>query len=162
MPRSATSVEEELLKRIKDADPNFLERLIVRNPPTPMGYGGSQEDAGEAIGKLAMPASMASSRRIDSVSMRSTCKPSAGRPSGGRRSRRSSAPSPVDTHSEATDHHLNLLANARAYVGGIAQRIVLIDGRQLALLMVDFGVGVVAIGSPYVLKWVDRDFFGES
>ena len=53
-------------------------------------------------------------------------------------------------------------ADARAYVKGIEQRIVLIDGRELAGYMFDFGVGVVPVGQPYLLKRVDLDFFDEA
>ena len=38
-------------------------------------------------------------------------------------------------------------AEARNYVEGIEQRIILIDGRELARLMFEFGVGVTPIGS---------------
>ena len=37
---------------------------------------------------------------------------------------------------------------ARKYVKGIEQRIILIDGAELARLMFEFGVGVTPVGSP--------------
>jgi restriction system protein len=52
--------------------------------------------------------------------------------------------------------------DAQAYVKGIEQRIVLVDGRTLAGYMFDFLVGTVPVGQPYVLKRVDLDFFEEA
>ena len=53
-------------------------------------------------------------------------------------------------------------AEARKYVEGIEQRIILIDGAELARLMFEFGVGVTPVGTPYILKRVDIDFFDEA
>ena len=53
-------------------------------------------------------------------------------------------------------------AEARRYVEGIEQRIILVDGVELARLMFEFGVGVAAVGSPFVLKRVDLDFFEDA
>jgi restriction system protein len=46
------------------------------------------------------------------------------------------------------------------YVGQIERRIVLIDGEQLAELMIDHGIGVTTV-QTYSLKTVDMDFFVE-
>jgi restriction system protein len=50
-------------------------------------------------------------------------------------------------------------AEAHDYVKGIEQQVILIDGSHLARLMFEFGVGVTPVGSPYILKKVDLDFF---
>ncbi|MDP2349903.1 MAG: winged helix-turn-helix domain-containing protein, partial [Chloroflexota bacterium] len=44
------SVEQELITRVKAASPVFFERLVV-DLLVAMGYGGSQTDAGKAIGQ---------------------------------------------------------------------------------------------------------------
>lgn len=49
---------------------------------------------------------------------------------------------------------------ARDFVRRIAKRIVLVDGCELAQLMVQYGVGVRA-QTTYVLKRVDEDYFTE-
>jgi restriction system protein len=49
---------------------------------------------------------------------------------------------------------------ARDYVRKIEKKIVLIDGGQLAALMVDFGIGVNTV-SAYEIKRVDTDYFAE-
>lgn len=47
---------------------------------------------------------------------------------------------------------------ARGYVQKIEKKIVLIDGRQLAQLMVEHDVGVT-VTKVYTLKKLDQDFF---
>jgi restriction system protein len=47
---------------------------------------------------------------------------------------------------------------AIACVQNLDQRIVLIDGQQLAALMIEHNVGV-AIAKTYELKKIDQDFF---
>ena len=47
---------------------------------------------------------------------------------------------------------------ARRYVRNIEKRIVLIDGEQLADLMIDYDVGV-AVSQTYKLKKLDYDYF---
>ena len=49
---------------------------------------------------------------------------------------------------------------ARDYVGRIEKRIVLIDGAQLAQLMIDDGIGVTEVAA-YSIKRVDGDYFGD-
>ncbi|MNT77442.1 Mrr restriction system protein [compost metagenome] len=49
---------------------------------------------------------------------------------------------------------------ARDYVRFIEKKIVLIDGKTLAKLMVDHNVGVSTV-TAYEIKRVDSDYFGE-
>jgi hypothetical protein len=48
--------------------------------------------------------------------------------------------------------------DARSYAAGIQTRIVLIDGAELAELMIDHGVGV-SVARSYELKRLDEDYF---
>ncbi len=48
---------------------------------------------------------------------------------------------------------------ARDYVRIIEKRIVLVDGEQLAQVMIDHDVGVTEVTS-YTIKKIDSDFFG--
>jgi restriction system protein len=52
-------------------------------------------------------------------------------------------------------------AEARKYVQGIQQQVILVNGAELARLMLEFGVGATPVGSAYVLKRVDLDIFGD-
>ena len=49
---------------------------------------------------------------------------------------------------------------AHDYITRIERKIVLIDGRRLAQLMIDHDIGV-ATARSYVLKKVDLDYFDE-
>lgn len=51
-------------------------------------------------------------------------------------------------------------SDAREYVSRIEKKIVLVDGRELAALMVDFGIGVAPVAT-YEVKRVDTDYFSE-
>jgi restriction system protein len=50
--------------------------------------------------------------------------------------------------------------DAKDYVNKIEKRIVLIDGEQLAELMIDHGIGVTDVAT-YTLKRIDSDYFEE-
>ncbi len=156
------SIEQELLQRVKAeaAKPEFLERLIVQLLIA-MGYGGPQEDAGQHWGKtgdggidgviredrLGLDTIYLQAKNQDATVGRPTVQAFAGALVG-QHARRGV----LITSSTFS-------ADAQEYVRGIEQRIVLIDGRALARYMFDFGVGVVPVGQPYVLKQVDLDFF---
>jgi len=156
------SVEQELLDRVKDADPSFFEQLVVQLLVA-MGYGGSQEDAGMAVGKsgdggidgvikedrLGLDTIYLQAKKWDGTVGRPVVHAFAGALAG-KHARRGVL---ITTSTFSTD--------ARAYVSSIEQRIVLIDGRELAKLMFEFGVGVAPSGPPYVMKRVDPDFFPE-
>ena len=50
--------------------------------------------------------------------------------------------------------------DATEYVNNIEPKVILIDGRNLANLMIDFNLGTTTAAS-YELKRVDTDYFGE-
>jgi restriction system protein len=51
--------------------------------------------------------------------------------------------------------------NARDYAAGLHQKIILIDGRRLAELMIEHGIGV-AEEHAYSVKKIDSDYFDEA
>ena len=51
-------------------------------------------------------------------------------------------------------------SEAQAYADGVTPRIILVDGHQLARLMVDYGVGVSTV-ETYELKRVNLDYFAD-
>ena len=51
-------------------------------------------------------------------------------------------------------------SEAEQYVAAIDPKVVLIDGQQLASLMIDFNVGV-APAAAYEIKRIDSDYFAE-
>ncbi len=51
-------------------------------------------------------------------------------------------------------------AEAKGFLGKVQHRIVLINGQELARLMIRYGVGVRA-RTTYVIKGVDEDYFAD-
>lgn len=49
---------------------------------------------------------------------------------------------------------------AREFVSRIGKRVVLIDGNELAQLLIDYNIGVNS-KQTYVIKRIDEDYFSE-
>lgn len=154
-------VETELLESVGKASPHFFEKLVVELL-VKMGYGGSLEDAGRALGRshdggidgiikedhLGLDAIYVQAKRWQNNVGRPDVQAFAGSLEG-ERARKGVF---ITTSSFSNE--------ARDYVKRIEKKIVLIDGRQLASLMVDFGIGVNTV-TTYEIKRVDTDYFAE-
>jgi restriction system protein len=155
------SLASELLTRVKAGSPGFFERLVVELL-VKMGYGGSRREAGRAIGR-------AGDEGIDGVISEDRLglevvyiqakkwEGTVGRPEihkfvGALHGKRARKGVFITTSSFTSE--------AIAYVEHIDPKIVLIDGRLLAELMMDFDVGVTPVAT-YQLKRVDSDYFSE-
>lgn len=150
---------QELLERVRSSSPEFFERLVI-DLLVSMGYGGSRADAGRAVGRagdegidgiikedrLGLDAVYVQAKRWAKTVGRPELQMFAGSLDGQRASK--GVFLTTSTFS----------ADARAYVAGIGKRIVLIDGTELAELMIDTGVGVASV-STYTIKRVDEDYF---
>jgi len=159
--RIREELEEELLAKIKESSPAFFERLVVE-VLVAMGYGGSRKDAGQTLGqsgdggidgvikedRLGLDAIYIQAKRWDSVVGRPEIQKFAGALQG-QRARKGVFITTSGFSKEASD-----------YVSMIENRIVLIGGKQLTGLMIDFGVGVSKIAS-YDVKRIDSDYFEE-
>jgi hypothetical protein len=117
-------------------------------------------------GGLETRAWTASSAKMPSASIASMSRQSAtGRssPSGGPRSRRLWEPfkalKPAVASSFITTSRFT--ADATSYVERVPARVVLIDGRMLADLMVKHNIGVQD-QETYVIKRIDEDFFEDT
>jgi restriction system protein len=155
------TLAQELLERAKKSSPRFFERLVV-DLLVAMGYGGSRADAGQAVGRsgdggidgiikedrLGFDAVLVQAKRWDAAVGRPVVQAFAGSLEG-QRARKGVL---ITTSTFTKD--------ARDYVGRIEKRIVLIDGEQLAQLMIDFGVAVTDVAN-YRVKRVDADYFGD-
>ena len=149
----------ELLEKIKTASPELFERLVVDLLLT-MGYGGSRQDAGEVLGKsgdggldgvikedrLGLDAIYIQAKRWDSVVGRPVVQAFAGSLEGVR------ARKGVLITTSAFS------ADARAYVRQIEKKIVLIDGNELAELMIEHDLAV-STDATYTIKKLDNDYF---
>lgn len=157
--RLRSALAEELLDRVKSAPPHFFERLVV-DVLVAMGYGGSQEEAGRAVGgsgdegidgvifedRLGLDVLYVQAKRWDHPVGRPEVQQFAGALQG-RRARKGVL---ITTSTFTSD--------ARDYASSIDSRIVLVDGRQLVELMIEHGVGVSPVRS-YEVKRVDTDYF---
>lgn len=155
------NLAQDLLERVKQNSPRFFERLVV-DLLVAMGYGGSRKDAGQAIGmsgdegidgiikedRLGLDVVYIQAKRWDGTVGRPIIQAFAGSLEG-QRARKGVL---ITTSQFSRDAH--------DYVRVIEKRIVLIDGEQLAQLMIDFGIGVTEVGT-YTVKKLDSDFFGD-
>ncbi|MBO9308594.1 MAG: restriction endonuclease [Chloroflexi bacterium] len=153
------ALARDLLERIKHCSPRFFENLVI-DLLVKMGYGGSVEDAGKAIGRsgdggidgvikgdiLGLDEVYVQAKRWEGAVGTPVVRDFVGALEG-RRARRGV----LITTSSFTD-------DARRYVERIEKKIVLIDGEQLAQYMIDFNVGV-AEERRYVIKRLDENYF---
>ena len=157
--RLRTGWEADLLQRVRSASPEFFERLVV-NLLVSMGYGGSERDAGQAVGKsgdggidgiikedrLGLDAIYIQAKRWEGCVGRPEIQKFAGALQGHRA--RKGVFITTSTFSK----------EAKEYVEKIDSKIILLDGAALAALMVDYSVGVSPVRSYALLK-VDPDYF---
>ena len=154
-----TALAKDLRERIASMTPSAFEQLVV-DVLTAIGYGGSQEDAGLVVGrggdegidglikedKLGLETIYIQAKRWEGVVGRPEIQRFAGALQGQR------ARKGVFITSS------NFTSEARAYAGAIQTTIVLVDGAQLAELMIDHDVGVTA-AKRLDIKRVDSDYF---
>jgi len=160
--RLRSEIAVELLQTLKGSDPSLFENIVVELL-VKMGYGGSRRDAGKAIGRsgdegidgvikedhLGLDSIYIQAKRWDNTVGRPEIQKFAGALQG-QRARKGI----FITTSEFT-------REAQDYVSRIDTKIVLIDGKALAHLMIDFGVGVTSVAT-YEVKKIDSDYFGET
>lgn len=156
---SREALVSELLERARQVSPRFFERVVL-DLLVAMGYGGSVQDAARVVGQ-------AGDEGIDGVIKEDKLgldvvyvqakrwQQNVGRPEvqafvgalAGKKARKGVFITTSDFTKEA-----------REFVQNIDAKIVLIDGRQLAELMIDHDIGVTTI-QTYKLKRVDSDYF---
>lgn len=153
--------EGELLERIKSAPPAFFESLVV-DLLVKMGYGGSREDAGKTVGgsgdggidgiinedRLGLDVICIQAKRWEGSVGRPVVQAFAGSLEGFRAKK-----GVLITTSTFTN-------DAQDYIRKIEKRIILIDGDQLAKLMVEHQLGVTPVAN-FVLHKIDIDYFEE-
>jgi restriction system protein len=151
----------DLLTQVKSGSPAFFERLVV-DLLLKMGYGGSRSDAGQAVGQAGDEGidGIISEDRLglDMIYLQAKkWEGCVGRPEvqkfvGALHGKRAKKGVFITTGIFSSE--------AVAYVGHIEPKVVLIDGKRLASLMIDFEVGV-ATARTYAIKRIDSDYFDE-
>jgi restriction system protein len=149
----------ELLETIGNGTPAAFERIVV-DLLVAMGYGGSVEDAGKVVGKssdggidgiikqdkLGLDAIYVQAKRWKDV----VGSPEIMKFSGGLTKRHANRGVFITTSTFSKD--------ALEFVEAMPQKIVLLDGKQLASLMIEHDVGVSPT-KAYTLKRLDQDYF---
>ncbi len=152
-------LEQDLLERVKACSPKFFEQLVV-DLLVAMGYGGSRTDAGQAIGhsgdegidgiikedRLGLDVIYIQAKRWNSTVGSPTVQAFAGALMGKKANK-----GILITTSDFSQQ-------ARTYVTNIQQKIILIDGLQLAHYMFDFNIGATE-AETYIVKKADLDYF---
>lgn len=156
-----SELTQKLRKEIQSCSPDFFEKIVI-DILLQMGYGGSRKDAGEALGrtgdegidgiikedKLGLEVIYIQAKRWKGTVGRPEIHKFVGALQGQRAKK-----GIFITNS-------NFSKDAIEYVKTIEPKIVLIDGEQLAQLMIDNEVGVSKLNT-YDIKTIDADYFTE-
>lgn len=151
----------ELLNKIKSCSPVFFENLVV-NTIVKMGYGGSLQEAGRAIGKsgdegidgiinedkLGLDVIYLQAKKWEGTVGRPEIQKFAGALQGKRAKK-----GIFITTSEFS-------SEAREYVRNVDAKIILINGRQFAEIMWEYNIGINN-SAVYDIKKLDMDYFSE-
>jgi restriction system protein len=153
------ALADDVLQRVRGGSPKFFEHLVVRLLVA-MGYGGGQVDRAEVTGKsgdegidgviredrLGLDMVYVQAKKWDN-----SVGPGAIDQFVGSLMRKKAVKGVFITSGTFTEGALRAAREA-------AVKVRLIDGDELAELMIDFNVGV-AEASKYVVKKLDTDFF---
>jgi restriction system protein len=155
------NLASEVLERVKSCTPRFFEHLVV-DLLLNMGYGRAGEGAGERVGQAGDEGvdGIISEDRLGLEMVYLQAKRwqgTVGRPEiqkfvGALHGKRARKGVFITTGSFSAD--------AAAYVQTIDPKVALVDGKQLAEYMIDFGLGV-SLARAYEVKRIDTDYFEE-
>lgn len=151
----------EILERLLEVSPARFEQIVV-DVLLAMGYGGSRPEAGRAIGRTGDGGvdGLVDEDRLglDRIYVQA------------KRWRDSVPVAAVSAFAGALMAHQtskgvfittsDFTKEARAYVSKIDKRIALVDGKQLAGFMFDYGVGMID-EARYIVKKLDPDYFAD-
>jgi len=151
----------ELIDKIKSCSPSFFERLVV-DLLVKMGYGGSRKEAGKVIGKsndggidgiinedkLGLDTIYIQAKKWENTVPIAQIRDFAGSLLS-KKAKKGIFLTTSDYPKSAYD-----------FVSSIEPRIVLINGKELAELMIEHGVGV-STKINYEVKKMDIDYFEE-
>ena len=155
------SLSEELLSKIASCPPAFFENLVVELL-VKMGYGGSKKEAAQIVGKsgdagidgiikedkLGLDTIYVQAKRWENVVGR----PEIQRFAGALLGKKAKKGIFITTSSFTKE--------AKDYAEGIEAKIILIDGEDLALYMIQNNLGVDTMHT-YEIKKIDSDYFSE-
>ena len=157
-----TALKAELLERVLEQSPSFFEHLIVELLVA-MGYGGTHENAAKQLGKsgdggidgvidedrLGLDRIYLQAKRYASGTV---SRPEIQGFVGSLVGKNASKGVFVTTSTFSSQ--------AIDYAKGLQQRVILIDGKHLTDLMVEFGIGA-RVSRMVEVKRLDEDFFSD-
>jgi restriction system protein len=156
------ALAQDLLTLVKDCTPDFFERLVVKLL-VKMGYGGSIQDAGRAIGRsgdegidgiikedrLGLDAIYIQAKKWEGAVGRPEIQKFVGALAG-QGAKKGVFITTSSFSKDAYEYAKNMKDT----------KVVLVDGEQLTQYMIDYNLGV-SIVSQYELKKIDSDFFAD-
>lgn len=159
--RLRSELASDILQALKGVTPAQFENIVV-DVLVRMGYGGNRRDAARAIGRtgdegidgiikedhLGLDSIYVQAKRWEATVGRPEIQKFAGALQG-QRARKGVFMTTSDFSKEAHE-----------YVSRIESKIVLLDGRAIARMMIEFGVGVTSV-AVYEVKKLDADYFAE-
>jgi restriction system protein len=153
------ALAHDVLDAIKNGTPAAFEQVVVKLLVA-MGYGGSVEDAGKVVGK-------SGDGGIDGIIKEDKLGLDAIYVQAKRWKDVVGSPEIMKFSGSLTKKHANrgvfittstFTKDALEFVEAMPQKIVLIDGKYLASLMIEHNVGVSPT-KTYTLKRLDQDYF---
>jgi restriction system protein len=157
-----TQLAGELLDALGASSPSFFERVVV-DLLVAMGYGGSRKEAGEIVGRsgdagidgiikedrLGLDAIYVQAKRWEGSVGRPEIQKFVGALQGQR------------AHKGVFITTSHFTPDATDYARQVQTRVILIDGQELARLMIEFGIGT-SVAATYHVSRLDSDFFLEA
>lgn len=154
------AVVVDVLERVQEQTPDFFEQVVL-DVLQAMGYGGQREEAAERLGRggdggvdgviredtLGLDLIYVQAKRWTNTVGRPDIQQFVGALNGQRASKGVFITTSAFSR-EASD-----------YAESVNPRVILVDGKQLAELMVDHDVGV-SVETRFEVKRVDLDYFG--
>lgn len=154
-----SDLADELLSNIAKCSPSFFENLVVELLVA-MGYGGSIADAGQTVGKsgdggidgiikedkLGLDIVYIQAKRWEGQVGAKEIRNFVGALAGQK----------ANKGVFITTSYFS--REAKLFVQQIQQKVILIDGQNLAQLMIDYDIGV-SLEKTYQVKRVDHDYF---
>jgi restriction system protein len=154
-----TSLRSELMAQLREIDPYRFEQVVL-DVLFAMGYGGSRQEAAQVTRKsndegidgvinedrLGLDVIYVQAKRWQNTVGRKEIQSFVGALAGKQASK--------GVFITTSDFN----QNAVEYAGMLSQKVILIDGKRLADLMIEYQIGVSAIRT-ITLKRIDSDYF---